>query len=73
MKCGGRFQNDKLQMGEYQLKTHLFSINMGGCDLVLRLECLCTLKPITMDFKELYMSFTKEGHADPLRDLGKLP
>eukprot|EP00253_Pinus_taeda_P006137 PITA_06137 len=31
MKCEGRCENVKLQMGDYQLKTHMFSIHMGGC------------------------------------------
>jgi hypothetical protein len=69
MKCGGRCENVKLQMGDYQLKTHLFSIDMGGCDIVLGEEWLCMLGPVTMDFKELYMSFTKEGHVHTLRGL----
>jgi hypothetical protein len=59
MKCGGRCENIKLQMGDYQLKIHLFSIDMGGCDIVFGAECLHMLGPLTMDFKELYTSFTK--------------
>jgi ribosomal protein S17 len=35
MRCGGRCENVKLQMGEYSLKTHMFSVEMGGCDVVL--------------------------------------
>jgi hypothetical protein len=61
MKCGGSCENVKLQMGEYHLKSHMFSIEMGGCDVVLCVKWLCTLGPNTMDFKDLYMSFTKEG------------
>jgi hypothetical protein len=56
-------------MGDYQLKTHLFSIDMGGCDTIFRAECLHMLGPITMDFKELYTSFTKEGHVHTLRGI----
>jgi hypothetical protein len=56
-------------MGEYHLKTHMFSIEMGGCDVVLGVEWLCTLGPITMDFKDLYMSFTKEGHKHTLKGI----
>jgi hypothetical protein len=56
-------------MGDYHLKNHLFSIDMGGCDIVLGEEWLHMLGPITMDFKELYMSFTKEGHVHILRGL----
>jgi hypothetical protein len=35
MKCGGRCENLHLQIGEYHLKSHMFAINMGGCDIVL--------------------------------------
>ena len=50
MKCEGCCENVKLQMGDYQLKTHMFSIHMGGCDIFLGVEWLRTLGPITMDF-----------------------
>ena len=51
MKCGGRCENVKLQIGDYHLKTHMFSIAMGGCDIVLGMEWLRTLGPITMDYQ----------------------
>jgi hypothetical protein len=35
MKCGGRCENVCLQIGDYHLKYHMFSINMGSCDIVL--------------------------------------
>ena len=35
MKCGGRCENVCLQIGDYHLKSHMFSIDMGGCDIVL--------------------------------------
>ena len=38
MKCGGRCENVKLQIGDYHLKTHMFAIDMGGCDIVLSVE-----------------------------------
>jgi len=38
MKCEGRCENIKLQMGDYHLKTHMFVINMGGCDIALGVE-----------------------------------
>eukprot|EP00253_Pinus_taeda_P029026 PITA_29026 len=50
MKCEGCCENVKLQMGDYQLKPHMFAIHMGGCDIVLGAEWLRTLGPITMDF-----------------------
>ena len=63
MKCGGCCENVKLQVGDYHMKTHMFSIAMGGCDIVLGVEWLCTLGPITMDYQELYMSFTQDAHS----------
>jgi hypothetical protein len=40
----------------------MFAIEMGGCDIVLGVEWLWTLGPITTNFHELYMSFQHEGH-----------
>jgi hypothetical protein len=61
MKCGGRCENVRLQIVDYNLKYHMFSIDMGGCDIVLGAEWLRTLGPILMDFKELTMQFDQEG------------
>jgi hypothetical protein len=61
MKCGGHCENLRLQIGQYHLKSHMFAIDMGGCDIVLDVEWLCTLVPILMDFKELTMQFQQEG------------
>eukprot|EP00253_Pinus_taeda_P021673 PITA_21673 len=68
-KCEGHCQNVKLQMGNYQLKTHMFAIHMGVCDIVLGVEWLRTLGLITMDFQELYMSFKQNNHTHTLRGL----
>jgi hypothetical protein len=62
MKCGGHCENVCLQIGDYHLKSHMFSIDMGGCDIVLGADSLRTLGPIPMDFKELTMQFDQEGH-----------
>jgi hypothetical protein len=51
MKCGGSCENVKLQMGDYTMKTHMFSISMGICDIVLGVEWIRTLGPITMDYQ----------------------
>jgi hypothetical protein len=61
MKCGGHFENVHLQIGDYHLKSHMFSIDMGNCDIVLGVEWLRTLGPIFIDFKELTMQFNEEG------------
>ena len=60
-------------MEDYHLKTHMFSIDMGGCDIVLGAEWLCTLRPITMDFQELYMSFVKDSHTYLLQGIKANP
>jgi hypothetical protein len=52
----------RLQIGEYHLKSHMFAINMRGCDIMLGADWLRTLGPILMDFKDLTMQFNKEGH-----------
>jgi hypothetical protein len=62
MKCGGRCENVCLQIGDYHLKSHMFAIDMGGCDIVLGADWLRTLGPILMDFKDLTMQFDQEGH-----------
>jgi hypothetical protein len=61
MQCGGCLENLRLQIGHYHLKSHMFSIKMGGCDIVLGAEWLHTLDPILMDFKELTIQFQHEG------------
>jgi hypothetical protein len=61
MKCGGSCENVRLQIGDYYLKSHMFSIDMGGCDTVLGADWLRTLGPILMDFKDLTMQFDQEG------------
>jgi hypothetical protein len=62
MKCGGHCENVCLQIGDYHLKSHMFAIDMGGCDIVLGADWLRTLGPILIDFKYLTMQFDQEGH-----------
>ena len=57
MKCGWHYENMCLEIGDYHLKYHMFSIDMGGCDIVLGVEWLRTLDPILMYFKKLTMQF----------------
>jgi hypothetical protein len=61
MKCGGICENVCLQIGHCHLKSHMFSIEMGGCDIVLGVEWLHYVGPILMDFKELTMKFQHGG------------
>jgi hypothetical protein len=62
MKCGGHCENVHLQIGDYHLKSHMFAIDMGDCDIVLGADWLRTLGLIFMDFKGLTMQFNQEGH-----------
>jgi hypothetical protein len=39
----------------------MFSIDMGGCDIVLGVDWIRNLGPNLMDFKELTMKFDQEG------------
>ena len=73
MKCGGRCENVKFQMGDYHLKTCMFAIDMGGCDIVLGVEWLRTLMPITMDFQDLYIWFVKDSHSYLLQGIKANP
>ena len=57
MKCGGCFENVRLQIGDYHIKSHMFSIDMGGCDIVLGVEWIRTLGPILLDFNKLTKEF----------------
>jgi hypothetical protein len=57
MKCGAYCENVCLQISQCNPQSHIFSIDMGGCDIVLGVEWLRTLDSITMDFKDLTMQF----------------
>ena len=35
MKCGGCCENVRLQLGDYHLKNHMFSIDMGAFNIFL--------------------------------------
>jgi hypothetical protein len=61
MKCGGHCENVRVQMGDYSLKTHMFDIQRGVCDISLWAEWLRKTSPITVGFHELYISFQHEG------------
>jgi hypothetical protein len=60
MKCGGCCQNVHLEIGQYHMKSHMFVIDMGGCDILLGVEWIRIIGPILMDFKELTMQFNQE-------------
>jgi hypothetical protein len=61
MKFARHCENVHLQIGDYHLKSHMFAIAMGDCDIVLGAYWIRTLGPILMDFKELTMQLDQEG------------
>jgi hypothetical protein len=62
MKCGRHYENVRLQICDYHLKSHIFVIYMGGCDIVLGADWIRTLGPILMDFQNLTMQFNQGCH-----------
>ena len=73
MKCVGHYKNVKLQLGNYHLKTHIFLVDIGGCDIMLGVEWLRPLGLVTMDFKELYMSIVKDSSTHTLKGIQEGP
>ena len=48
-------------MGDYNLRSDMFALPLGGCDVVLGAQWLRTLGPILWDFAELWMQFSING------------
>ena len=63
----GGHENVRFQLGDYHLKTHMVTIYMGGCDMVLGVEWIQSLGPITIDFKELYLSISQASYTHTLK------
>ena len=56
-----KFHNINLTMGEYVLNSPMFSIPMGGVDVVLGVQWLKSLGMIVFNFQELFLKFSWEG------------
>lgn len=50
-------------------KPTCFPFEINGCDIVIGVEWLRTLGPITIEFQELYMRFKKNGNTHTMRGL----
>ena len=57
LACKGKCLNVRISMGDYKLHSDMFSLPLGGCDVVLGAQWLRTLEPILWDFAELWMQF----------------
>ena len=57
INCFKKCHNIKLTMGEYVLNSPMFSIPMGGDDVVLGVQWLQYLGTIAFNFMELFQKF----------------
>ena len=55
LPCKGKCCNVRISIGDYNLRSDMFSLPLGGCDVVLGAQWLRTLGPILWDFAELCM------------------
>ena len=69
LPCEGKCRNVRISMGYYNLCSDMFSLTLGGCDVVLGAQWLRTLGPILWDFAELWMQFSPDGHKHTLKGL----
>ena len=62
-------RNVHISMGDYNLRSDMFALPLGGCDVVLGAQWLRTLGPILWDFAKLWMQFSINGTKHTLRGL----
>ena len=55
--CKWKCHNLQISIGDYNLRSDMFSLPLGRCDVVLGAQWLRTLGPILWDFAELWMHF----------------
>ncbi|XP_026459273.1 uncharacterized protein LOC113359927 [Papaver somniferum] len=61
MTCEGRCLDLDYKLNKYGFKGTFHVLPLGGCDVVLGVQWLETLGPITWDFKHLTMDFKRDG------------
>ena len=64
----GKFHSVWISIGDYNLHSKMFSLPLGGCDVVLGAQWLRTLGPILWDFAKLWMQFSVMGKSTHWRD-----
>ncbi|KAH9292048.1 hypothetical protein KI387_042763 [Taxus chinensis] len=65
----GKCHNVCIVIGDYTLRSDMFSLPLSGCDVVLGAQWLCTLGPMLWDFLELRMQITNSGQKHTLKEL----
>lgn len=48
--CKGKYHNINLTMGYYQLESGMYTLPLGGCDVILGARWLMILGPILCEF-----------------------
>jgi len=67
--CKGTCHNVKLSMGHYTLKSDMYTLPLGGCDIVLGVQWLRTLGTMQWNFAELWMTFQIDEQEHTLKGL----
>ena len=58
-----------ISIGDYNLHSNVFSMPLGGCDVILGTQWLRTLGIILWDFAELWMQFLVNGNKHTFNGL----
>jgi hypothetical protein len=73
INCYRKFHNIKLNTGEYFLDSPMIAIQMGGVDVVLRLQWLQSSRMMALNFQDIFMIFSSKGNEIEFRGIqGKL-
>ena len=69
LPCKGKCRNVHIYIGDYNLHSKMFSMPLGGCDVILGTQWLHALGPILWDFAKLWMQFSVNGKKHTLNGL----
>ena len=58
-----------ISIGDYNLRSNMFAMPLGGCDVIWGTQWLRTLGPILWDFAELWMQFSVNGNKHTFNGL----
>ena len=61
LPCKGKCCNVCISIEDYNLCSNMFSMSLGGCDVIMGAQWLRTLGPVLWDFVELWMQFLVNG------------
>ena len=57
LPCKVKCRSVCISIGDYNLRSNMFSIPLGGCSVISGAQWLHTLGPILWDFAEIWMYF----------------